>query len=1022
MKRTASALGFAFLLLVSAFGLLPALDAFPRASAQDETGALGGDLIVALQDFGDTNPTAAVPADRAVLELLYDSLGRIDPVTLQFVPWAATGWTWDGQGLPPAEAANKKNITVTLRNDLRFHDGTLYDADAVQRSLNTYMKAGVPRWNVFKVDELTVRFDFTGIPPTWNYKVNNAAGPGLFFTEGLSAFIAWDQTGTRKYSGPFKVDTYNAASSLKIVPNENHFAVHPNLNSIEYRWPYTVQLDANGMSVANDAVCALLFRTIHLIGWNLQTNDLTNTRDCVAGGFGGFYGANVNGAFDLPNTDAVQAESWTFAGWTGFNPASASGHKHTTGGDPGHAYSIHTAHVQNATVGGFLQQAFEVTVSNANGTVDLDYKVGSWGSSATNLTVYAFVEATSGAPSIGDVAWSTTITPPSGTTWAGASVNVASKIATPGTYYLKVAVATNSANTTTGTETQVFLDNFDLSWDGRLSLLSTDPDPHVAHVLTAKNPGTDLLFFGFSYNVGSVFAGSPGSEGQKLRSAIYQFVNKGLYRNVEPNSLIAHGLQSPFNTPWAPTSCAPWTPCNTVVEASTVVAPAPVNQRTNTDPGVMALNSAGILDRDGDGIRETSAGAPVTFRILAPSFALDPRKTTMANDMQAQLSIGQLDVTVQAFDTWAALDAAIASCSTSCFYIKRYTAATQLPDWVYDMPEIRASADTAADTHLNLGATYFTLADRTLHVGHVSHLVGAAADILPVLHFDSLEGFDFDAFTGWVNTFGGINNFWSLTGLRLPALGGLHTSVTVFPLGLRPPQTGLSFVQVEVLDDAGDPVPDAEVWLSATEFPGALEDTTGMTGPSGTFRTNYSAPSVDNTTDDTIWVTVTKMQYAGDRAYASVTVHPAAASALTVVVSHGIANGTIAHDQTATITVTVMSGVTPVQGARVVLSADLPGATFSPAPSGTTGVNGQFVATFTPDVGQGMAYQILAEVSAANYDSAWDTVRLEVTSNPGSVTPIETTRNVPGFEAAAAIGAVVLTFALLALARRRRED
>jgi len=588
MKPKAIVFGLVLFLLAASFGF------FPRAAAQDETGAHGGDLVVALQDFGDVNPTAAAAADRKVLELIYDSLGRIDPVTLQFVPWAASGWAYDGA----------KNITVTLRGDLRFHDGAAYDADAVVRSLNTYMKSGVQRWNVIKVDELTVRFDFTAInSATWNYKVNNEAGPGLFYSEGLSAFLAWDAAGTRKYSGPFSVAS-ETATQLRIVPNENHFAVHPNLDSITYRWPYTVQPDANGRSLLNDAGCALLFQEVHLIGWNLQTNDLTNTRDCVLG-FGGFP--------DDPITTIVN--------------------------------------------------------------------------------------------------------------------------------------------------------------ESLRSILNPDQNLTMPHVLTAKNGGTDFLYFGLSYNPGSVFIGGPGSAGQMLRSAIYQFVNKGLYRNIEPNSIIMHGLQNPFNTPWAPTSCAPWTPCNTIVEAATVVAPAPVNQRTNSDPGVLALTMAGFLDRDGDGIRETAAGQPVSITILAPSFTLDPRKTTMANDMQALLSIGQLDATVVVYDTWAALDAAVTACTTSCLYVTRYTAATQMPDWVYDVAEIRAAGDTATDLHLNLGSrSSWTLADRTLHVGHVSHLAGAAADFLPVLHFDTLEGYDFQSFSGWVNTFGGINNFWSLTQLRLPAM------------------------------------------------------------------------------------------------------------------------------------------------------------------------------------------------------------------------------------------------------------
>jgi hypothetical protein len=409
----------------------------------------------------------------------------------------------------------------------------------------------------------------------------------------------------------------------------------------------------------------------------------------------------------------------------------------------------------------------------------------------------------------------------------------------------------------------------------------------------------------------------------------------------------------------------------------------------------------------------------VAFTILAPSFGFDPRKTTIASDMQSQLRSAQLDVTVQAYDTQAALDAAVAACSTNCMYVKRFTGATQLPDWIYDMAEIRAAGDTTADLHLNLGAaTAFTYDVRALHVGHVSHLVGAAADILPVVHFDNLEAFDFETLSGWVNTFGGINNFWSLTGVRLPALGALHPTVTVFPRGLAPGQTGA--VQVEVRDAAGNLIEDAEVWLSAGRA-GALQATQGMTDASGLFRTTYVAPAVTGTVDDTISVTVTKAQYTSGQSSTSLAIHAAVADSLVVSVSRGV-DPEISWNETATITVTVTDDVgAPISGALVVLRTDLPGGVFAAA-SGTTSTSGTYSTTFSaPNAKQGMTYLITAEVSASGYDLTTDSTALQVRGNEGTVPPIQTTRNVPGFEAAAAIGAVALVFALVAMARRRED-
>src|SRR3990170_946315 len=461
MRARGVVAALAFLFLTGALG------AFVQpARAADPSGAYGGDLDVALQGFTSTDPLLAALSDKPVLELIYDQLGRVDPVTLQVTPWAATGWAWDGD----------KNITVTLRADLAWSDGTAYDADDVLYSFGRYMRGGVPRWDVVRVDALTLRFDFTGIDPgTWNYETTNEAGPGLFWTEALTASIAWAQGSTQlRYSGPFAVSSYLPGSRLVLVANEHHFSGRPYLDSVTYLWPYTIDLDpATGNTTATDAACALMFRDVHLIGWQLLTNDLTNTRDCQIG-------------------------------WVGF---------------PG--------------------------------------KPAGW----------------------------------------------------------------------------------------RESLLSTDQNRTVRHVLTAKNPGNDFLYLGVAQNGGSLLVGAPGTDGQKLRSAIYQFVNKLNYRDIEPNSAISHIAVNRIDTPWAPTSCPPWTPCAVIVDAG--FTGTGTAKKTDSGPGTLALTMGGLVDRNGDGTRETSAGVPIAFRILAPSFTLDPRKTTIAGDMQFLLQAAGLNTALE---------------------------------------------------------------------------------------------------------------------------------------------------------------------------------------------------------------------------------------------------------------------------------------------------------------------------------------------------------------------------------------
>lgn len=89
-----------------------------------------GTLRIGLQD----DPELLDPArssgfqDRVVLASLCDKLIDTDAQG-GFVPQLATAWAWSADGLA---------LTVTLREGVRFHDGTAMDADAVRENLERY--------------------------------------------------------------------------------------------------------------------------------------------------------------------------------------------------------------------------------------------------------------------------------------------------------------------------------------------------------------------------------------------------------------------------------------------------------------------------------------------------------------------------------------------------------------------------------------------------------------------------------------------------------------------------------------------------------------------------------------------------------------------------------------------------------------------------------------------------------------------------------------------------------------------
>src|SRR5256885_17189802 len=120
----AAMLGLVLLLLLSA--------ARPAAATHgDLSGLYGGNLRVSVRGALNLNPFTATDADSwKVIPLVYDSLARIDPVTLLPAPWAAASWSVAGS-----------TLTVTLRSDLAFHDGSAEAAADEIYSYNQYKTA-----------------------------------------------------------------------------------------------------------------------------------------------------------------------------------------------------------------------------------------------------------------------------------------------------------------------------------------------------------------------------------------------------------------------------------------------------------------------------------------------------------------------------------------------------------------------------------------------------------------------------------------------------------------------------------------------------------------------------------------------------------------------------------------------------------------------------------------------------------------------------------------------------------------
>jgi peptide/nickel transport system substrate-binding protein len=105
-------------------------------SAQTPAPRAGGTLTVAFNLFavGSTDPKEArTTLNWLIGKHVFDPLARLEPKTGKPMPALAQRWTIAPDG---------KSITYVLRDDVLFHDGTKFDAEAVKFNLDRFAEKG----------------------------------------------------------------------------------------------------------------------------------------------------------------------------------------------------------------------------------------------------------------------------------------------------------------------------------------------------------------------------------------------------------------------------------------------------------------------------------------------------------------------------------------------------------------------------------------------------------------------------------------------------------------------------------------------------------------------------------------------------------------------------------------------------------------------------------------------------------------------------------------------------------------
>ncbi len=160
----------------------------------------GGTITFALEnDVSNLDPMlSGLFVDRNIHYAMYDSLVRVDPKG-NIIPWLAEKWTTSADG---------KAVTFNLRQGVKFHDGTAFDAASVKWNIERYISTkGSLRTadlasvaSVEVVDASTVKFNLkTAFSPLLGALVDRA---GMMVSQKVQEAMGADFT-----LKPFKAGT-----------------------------------------------------------------------------------------------------------------------------------------------------------------------------------------------------------------------------------------------------------------------------------------------------------------------------------------------------------------------------------------------------------------------------------------------------------------------------------------------------------------------------------------------------------------------------------------------------------------------------------------------------------------------------------------------------------------------------------------------------------------------------------------------------------------------------------------------
>jgi peptide/nickel transport system substrate-binding protein len=277
------------------------------------TPRMGGTLKVAQEtEINTLDPnTSGLVVEREIYYNLYDSLLAINS-KLQFVPGLATKWNF----------TDPTTLVLTLRQGVKFQDGTTFDADAVKFNLDRYMTSTDPAaarksdlasvQSVVVTDASTVTIHLKRPDATLLAALVDRAGMMLSPTavRTLGAKLSTSPTGAG--TGPFEFVEWQRADHLMLKRNPNYWQKDgqgrqlPYLDQVIYR-PMT---DLNAILASLKTGDVDMARVVAGKDVSAVKSDSTLVyRDTPSLGFGGFEINHAAPPFNDPAKAKAVAEA-----------------------------------------------------------------------------------------------------------------------------------------------------------------------------------------------------------------------------------------------------------------------------------------------------------------------------------------------------------------------------------------------------------------------------------------------------------------------------------------------------------------------------------------------------------------------------------------------------------------------------------------------------------------------------------------------------------------------------------------